>query len=88
MRDAALKDRRVPSHCSSAAEPQRLRRRYTENADAYAAYVEGRAELLRYTPEGARAAVAACERAPALDPGTHSRAGFAMAGADLPTVRA
>ena len=63
---------------------QRLRRRYTENADAYAAYVEGRSELLRYTPGGARGAVAAFERALAFDPGyTLARAGLAMASADM-----
>ena len=68
----------------AAAEQQRLRRRYTENADAYAAYVEGRSELLRYTPEGARGAVAAFERALAFDPGyTLARVGLAMASADM-----
>jgi tetratricopeptide (TPR) repeat protein len=68
----------------AAAEQQRLRRRYTENADAHAAYVEGRSELLRYTPEGARGAVVAFERALALDPGyTLARAGLAMASADM-----
>jgi DNA-binding winged helix-turn-helix (wHTH) protein/TolB-like protein len=68
----------------AAAEQQRLRRRYTENADAYAAYVEGRSELLRYTPAGARGAVAAFERALAFDPGyTLARAGLAMASADM-----
>lgn len=68
----------------AAAEQQRLRRRYTENADAYAAYVEGRSELLRYTPGGARHAVAAFERALAFDPGyTLARAGLAMASADI-----
>ena len=68
----------------AAAEQQRLRRRYTEHGDAYAAYVEGRAELLKYTPAGARAAVAAFERALVFDPGyTLARAGLAMSSADM-----
>jgi DNA-binding winged helix-turn-helix (wHTH) protein/TolB-like protein len=68
----------------AAAEQRRLQRRYTQNALAYAAYVEGRSELLRYTPEGARSAVAAFERALGFDPGyTLARAGLAMASADM-----
>ena len=68
----------------AAAEQQRLRRRYTENAQAYAWYLAGRTELFRYTPTGARDAVVAFERALALDPGyTLARAGLAMASADL-----
>jgi DNA-binding winged helix-turn-helix (wHTH) protein/TolB-like protein len=68
----------------AAADQQRLRRRYTTNAAAYAAYTAGRDELMRYTPEGTRRAVAAFERALALDSGyTLARAGIAMASADM-----
>lgn len=68
----------------AAAQQQRLRRRYTENVAAYAEYLSGRREMQRYTAVGARDAVAAFERALALDPGyTLARAGVAMASADM-----
>ena len=68
----------------AAAEQERLRRRYTGNGDAYGEYLRGRAELVRYTPEGTLAAIAAFERALARDPGyTLARAGLAMASADM-----
>ncbi len=68
----------------AAAEQQRLRRRYTENAAAYMAYVEGRESLFRYTPTATREAVGAFERALALDQGyTLARAGLAMASAEM-----
>jgi DNA-binding winged helix-turn-helix (wHTH) protein/TolB-like protein len=68
----------------AAAEQQRLRRRYTTNAAAYAAYIAGREELMRYTPAGTRNALAAFERALNLDAGyTLARAGVAMASADM-----
>jgi len=68
----------------AAAEQQRLRRRYTENVAAYAAYIAGREELQRYTPTGARGAVAAFERALTLDPNyALARAGIAMASAEM-----
>ncbi len=68
----------------AAADQERLRRRYTGNAAAYASYIAGRAELLGYTPAGARAAVVAFERALALDPAyALARAGLAMASADM-----
>jgi DNA-binding winged helix-turn-helix (wHTH) protein/TolB-like protein len=67
-----------------AAEQQRLRRRYTENAAAYKEYLAGREGLLRYTPEGARFAVAAFERALSMDPSyALARAGLATASADM-----
>jgi DNA-binding winged helix-turn-helix (wHTH) protein/TolB-like protein len=67
-----------------AAEQQRLRRRYTENAAAYEEYLAGRDGLLRYTPEGTRLAVAAFERALAVDPSyALARAGLATASADM-----
>jgi DNA-binding winged helix-turn-helix (wHTH) protein/TolB-like protein/tetratricopeptide (TPR) repeat protein len=68
----------------AAADQQRLRRRYTTNAEAYAAYIAGRGELMRYTPAGTRAAIQAFDRALALDSGyTLARAGVAMASADM-----
>lgn len=68
----------------AAAEQQRLIRRYTQNSAAYRAYMEGRQELLRYTPDAARRAVASFERALTLDPAyTLARAGLAMASADM-----
>jgi non-specific serine/threonine protein kinase len=68
----------------AAADQQRLKRRYTSNTAAYLAYVEGREELLYYTPIATRQAIAAFERALTLDPGyTPARAGLAMASADM-----
>lgn len=67
----------------AAAEQERLLRRYTRNATAYTAYLTGRAELVKYTPDGARAAVDAFEAALRVDPGyALARAGLAMACAD------
>jgi serine/threonine-protein kinase len=67
-----------------AAEQQRIRRRYTENAEAYDAYLAGRDAMLRYTPEGTRSAVASFEQALTLDAGyALARAGLAMASADM-----
>ncbi len=67
-----------------AAEQQRLRRRYTENAEAYAAYLAGRNALLQYTPDSTRSAIAFFERALALDRAyVLARAGLAMASADM-----
>jgi DNA-binding winged helix-turn-helix (wHTH) protein/tetratricopeptide (TPR) repeat protein len=68
----------------ASEEQARLRRRYTNNADAYADYLRGRAELVQYTPEGTLGAVAAFERALAGDPSyALARAGLAMASADM-----
>jgi DNA-binding winged helix-turn-helix (wHTH) protein/TolB-like protein len=68
----------------AAAEQERLRRRYTDNAAAYEDYLRGRALLLRYTPEGALGAVEAFESALRRDAGyALARAGLAMACADM-----
>lgn len=68
----------------AAAEQDRLRRRYTSNSDAYRDYLRGRASLVKYTPEGTRAAVASFEAALQRDPGyALARAGLAMASADM-----
>jgi DNA-binding winged helix-turn-helix (wHTH) protein/TolB-like protein len=68
----------------AAAEQERLRRRYTENASAYEDYLRGRALLVRYTQEGALGAVEAFESALRRDPGyALARAGLAMACADM-----
>jgi serine/threonine-protein kinase len=68
----------------SAAEHMRLYRRYTGNAAAYEAYLEGRAQLARISEQGTTAAIAAFERALALD-STYALAlaGLAMASADM-----
>lgn len=68
----------------AAAEQERLRRRYTENSEAYVDYLRGRAELAKYTPEGTRNAIGAFEAALRRDPGyVLARAGLAMAAADM-----
>jgi TolB-like protein/predicted Ser/Thr protein kinase len=51
----------------TAAERDRLFRRYTENVVAYEWYLQGRAQLSRYTPESVRAAVTMFEEALKLD---------------------
>jgi eukaryotic-like serine/threonine-protein kinase len=68
----------------NAVEQERLFRRYTDNVAAYEAYLRGRSELARISEDGTRAAVAAFERALALDT-TYAlaRAGLAMASADM-----
>ena len=50
------------------AERERLRRRYTENAEAYDLYLRGRASLFNYTEAGMKAAIGSFERALAIDP--------------------
>lgn len=68
----------------SAAERQRLYRRYASNAVAYDAYLAGRAHLVRRTEEDTRAAVVAFNRALARDPDyALARAGLAMAAAEI-----
>ena len=76
----------------AAAEQQRLRRRYTSNAAAYAAFLAGRAALVQYTPAGTRAAVDAFETALRIDPCTRWpgpvspwRAPTSTCGSRLPT---
>ena len=68
----------------NAVEQERLFRRYTDNVAAYEVYLRGRSELARVSEDGTRAAVAAFERALALDT-TYAlaRAGLAMASADM-----
>ena len=68
----------------AAAEQERLRRRYTNNNDAYRDYLRGRAALVKYTPEGTRSAIASFEEALQREPGyALARAGLAMASADM-----
>ena len=68
----------------AAEEQEHLRRQYTRNSEAYSDYLRGRAELVKYTPAGTLAAVAAFERALARDPDYGlARAGLAMASADM-----
>jgi TolB-like protein/tRNA A-37 threonylcarbamoyl transferase component Bud32 len=67
---------------TTAAERERIFRRYTENAAAYELYLQGRAQLPRYTPDALRAAIAAFERALAIDKdNAPARAGIALASA-------
>ena len=67
-----------------AAGQEGVRRRYTQNVDAYKAYLAGREAMFRYTPESTRTAVGLFERAVALDRSyTLARAGLAMASADM-----
>jgi eukaryotic-like serine/threonine-protein kinase len=68
----------------TAAEQERLYRRYTDNAAAYEAYLRGRSELARVTESSAKAAVAAFEQALSLDSNYGlARAGIAMASSDM-----
>src|SRR5262245_19607445 len=67
---------------TSAAERERLFKRYTENSTAYERYLHGRAELSRLTPAALRAAVSAFEGALAIDSrNAPARAGVALASA-------
>jgi eukaryotic-like serine/threonine-protein kinase len=68
----------------TAAEQERVYRRYTENIGAFEAYMRGRPELARGTKEGALAAILAFEDALRQD-STYAlaRAGLAMASADM-----
>jgi serine/threonine-protein kinase len=68
----------------SSAEEGRLYRRYTENVEAYALFLRGRAQLARVTRDATLDAIAAFERALALDSSyTLAWAGLAMASADM-----
>ena len=49
-------------------ERQRMTRRYTDNAEAYHAYLKGRYHTLQYTPEGNQQAVKELNEALRLDP--------------------
>jgi tetratricopeptide (TPR) repeat protein len=66
----------------TAAERERLFRRYTENVAAYERYLEGRAQFSRYSREDLLAAIGRFEEALKLDPGyAPARAGVALASA-------
>jgi TolB-like protein len=66
------------------AERQRLRRRYTANAEAYERYLRGRSSLTRFTEAETRDAIAAFETALNIDPGyALAHAGLAMASARM-----
>jgi DNA-binding winged helix-turn-helix (wHTH) protein/tetratricopeptide (TPR) repeat protein len=52
----------------TSEERQRLKRRQTENTDAYLTYLRGRYFLSRRTPEGFRKAAACFEQASQMDP--------------------
>jgi TolB-like protein len=52
----------------SAAERERLIRRYTENTAAFERYLAGRSQLPHFTADATRAAIAAFEDALTLDP--------------------
>jgi DNA-binding winged helix-turn-helix (wHTH) protein/TolB-like protein len=68
----------------AAAEQPRVRRRYTDNLEAYRAYTAGRAELARYTREGTERAIAFFEQALAIDPAyALARSGLALASAEM-----
>jgi serine/threonine-protein kinase len=65
-----------------ADQRDRLHRRYTARTDAYREYLKGRASLLNYTEAGMPDAIAAFERAVAIDPDyALAHAGLAMANA-------
>jgi TolB-like protein len=66
----------------SAAERERLFRRYTVNARAYELYLQGRTELTRGTPGSTRAAVGLFEEVLTLDAGyVPAQAGVALGSA-------
>ncbi len=68
----------------TAAEQERVYRRYTSNGAAYEAFLRGRAELARLSEPGARAAVSAFEQSLAFDSNyALAHAGLAMASADM-----
>ena len=66
------------------AERERLFRRYTANTAAYEAYLRGRADLVRHTEPGTRAAIQAFSEALALDSAyALAWAGLGMASAEM-----
>lgn len=68
----------------TAAEQERLLRRYTENAAAYESYLQGRSHLSRSTQEEALAAIEKFENALRLDPKyAPAYAGLARAAAEM-----
>lgn len=67
-----------------AAEQTRVFRRYTENVEAYEAYLRGRALLTEYTKVSTLASLEAFQEALALDPGyVLARHGLATASAEM-----
>jgi serine/threonine-protein kinase len=73
----------------SAAEQDRLFRRYKVNAAAYRQYVMGRTQLARDSPEDVRAAVRSFEDVLKLDPGyVPAQAGIALGSALMNLGRA
>ena len=68
----------------TAADQERVYRRYTQNSAAFEAFLRGRAELAQLSEPGTRAAVAAFEQALGFD-STYAlaHAGLAMASADM-----
>jgi TolB-like protein/DNA-binding SARP family transcriptional activator len=68
----------------SAAERERLFRRYTDNTAAYEAYLRGRSYLARHTEAGTRAAMRAFSEALAFDSAyALAWAGLGMASAEM-----
>ena len=64
------------------AERARVRRRYTDNAEAYDLYLRGRASFVNYTEKRMKTAIGDFERALAIDPDyALARAGLAIASA-------
>jgi serine/threonine protein kinase len=64
------------------AERQRIRRRYTNNSNAYNLYMRGRASFVNYTEGAMKTAIEDFERALAIDPEyALARAGLAIASA-------
>ena len=64
------------------AERARVRRRYTDNPEAYALYLRGRASFVNYTERGMKTAIGDFEHALAIDPDyALARAGLAIASA-------
>ncbi len=63
-------------------ERARVRRRYTDNVEAYELYLRGRASLVNYTEKSMKAAMGDFDRALAIDPDyALARAGLAIASA-------
>jgi TolB-like protein len=66
----------------SDPERARVRRRYTDNVEAYALYLRGRASMVNYTEKGMETAIGNFERAVEMDPDyALARAGLAVASA-------
>jgi TolB-like protein/Flp pilus assembly protein TadD len=69
---------------ADAAAKARHEKRYTEKADAYEAYLRGRASMVYGSEKGTQAAIAEFEEALRLDPGyALAHAGLSMASAQM-----